>query len=84
MVVGWIQIGTAMNLRVIVWDLTKNEQVVSYYQKCDLANWTGDIALYGQTPGPRIVIMGWIWAFAMLAVGLWRFQKQKDRFILYI
>ena len=21
---------------------------------------------------------------AMLAVGLWRFQKQKDRFILYI
>ncbi len=43
-----------------------------------------DIALYGQTPGPRIVIMGWIWAFAMLAVGLWRFQKQKDRFILYI
>ena len=47
MVVGWIQIGTAMNLRVIVWDLTKNEQVVNYYQKCDLADWTGDIALYG-------------------------------------
>ena len=47
MVVGWMQIGTVMNLRMIVWNLTKGEEIASYYQKCSLANWTGDIALYG-------------------------------------
>lgn len=43
-----------------------------------------DIALYGQIPGMRIFIGGWIFALIMLAVGLWAFQKNKDKFILYI
>ena len=43
-----------------------------------------DIALYGQVPGPRIFWGGWIFAFIMLIVGVWAFQKNKDKFILYI
>lgn len=43
-----------------------------------------DMVLYGQVPGPRIFWGGWIWAFAMLFVGLWAFQRSKDKFILYI
>lgn len=43
-----------------------------------------DIALYGQMPGMRLVIGGWIWAALALAIGLWQFQKNKDKFILYI
>ena len=49
MVVGWVgNDDTTMNLRIIAWNLTTNEQVVNYnesgYPKAD---WTGDIALYG-------------------------------------
>lgn len=43
-----------------------------------------DMVLYGNVPGPRIFWGGWIWAFAMLSIGVWSFQKSKDRFILYI
>lgn len=43
-----------------------------------------DMVLYGQVPGPRIFWGGWIWAFIMLFVGLWAFQRSKDKFILYI
>ncbi len=43
-----------------------------------------DIALQGQMPGSRIVVGGWIWAFAMFAFGLFMFHKNKDKFILYL
>lgn len=43
-----------------------------------------DLVLYGRLPGPRIFWGGWIWAFLMLIVGVWAFQKNKDKFILYI
>lgn len=43
-----------------------------------------DLVLYGQVPGPRIFWGGWIFAFAMLFLGVWTFQKSKDKFILYI
>ncbi len=43
-----------------------------------------DLALYGQFPGPRIFWGGWLWAFVMLFIGVWAFQKNKNRFILYI
>lgn len=43
-----------------------------------------DITLHGNMPGPRIVIGGWIWAFAALIFGLLMFQKNKDKFILYL
>ncbi|MCC8101310.1 MAG: ABC transporter permease [Clostridiales bacterium] len=43
-----------------------------------------DIVYYGNVPGPRIFWGGWIIAFLMLAIGIWAFQRSKDRFILYI
>ncbi|MCD8104057.1 MAG: ABC transporter permease [Lachnospiraceae bacterium] len=43
-----------------------------------------DIVYYGNIPGPRIFWCGWLMSFLMLAFGVWRFQKSKDRFILYI
>lgn len=43
-----------------------------------------DIIYYGNLPGPRIFFGGWIIAFLMLAIGVWSFQRSKDRFVLYI
>ena len=43
-----------------------------------------DVALYGQLPGPRIFWGGWFLAFIMLIIGVWSFQRSKDKFILYI
>ncbi len=43
-----------------------------------------DCALYGRIPGLRLVAGGWLWAFIMLAVGLYQFRKNQDRFILYL
>lgn len=43
-----------------------------------------DLVLYGRIPGPRIFWGGWIFAFVMLFIGVWAFQKNKDKFILYI
>ena len=43
-----------------------------------------DMVLNGQLPGPRIFWGGWIWAFVMLVIGVWSFQRSKDKFILYI
>ena len=43
-----------------------------------------DIVLYGRIPGPRIIWGGWIWAIAMLIIGVVLFQKNQDRFILYL
>lgn len=43
-----------------------------------------DMVYYGRFPGPRIFWGGWLIAFLMLAVGVWSFQRSKDKFILYI
>lgn len=43
-----------------------------------------DMVLYGHVPGSRIFWGGWLWAFVMLLIGVWTFQKSKDKFILYI
>lgn len=43
-----------------------------------------DMVLNGQIPGPRIFWGGWLWAFVMLVIGVWSFQRSKDKFILYI
>ena len=43
-----------------------------------------DIALYGRMPGMRLVVGGWNWAIAMMVFGLFMFQKNKDRFVLYL
>ena len=43
-----------------------------------------DIVLYGRLPGPRLIWGGWIWAIVMLIIGVYFFQKNKDRFILYL
>ena len=43
-----------------------------------------DITLAGRMPGPRLVVGGWLWAFAALVLGLYVFQKKKDEFILHI
>ncbi|MCD8021785.1 MAG: ABC transporter permease [Lachnospiraceae bacterium] len=43
-----------------------------------------DMVYYGNVPGPRIFWGGWLIAFLMLAIGVWAFQRSKDRFILYI
>ena len=39
---------------------------------------------YGRLPGSRVFFGGWIIAFVMLGLGVWCFQKAKDKFILYI
>lgn len=43
-----------------------------------------DLVYYGRMPGPRIFWGGWLIAFLMLALGIWSFQRSKDKFILYI
>lgn len=43
-----------------------------------------DIVLYGRIPGPRIIWGGWFWAAVMMIIGVYFFQKNKDRFILYL
>ena len=43
-----------------------------------------DIIYYGNIPGPRVFWGGWLIAFVMLAIGVWSFQRSKDKFILYI
>ena len=42
------------------------------------------MVLYGVVPEARLFWGGWIIAFVMLVIGLLAFQKNKDRFILYI
>ncbi len=43
-----------------------------------------DIIYYGNWPGPRIFWGGWLIAFLALAIGVWSFQRSKDKFVLYI
>lgn len=43
-----------------------------------------DIILYGQIPELRLVVGGILIAFAVLVIGIWRFLKKQDDFILYI
>jgi lipopolysaccharide transport system permease protein len=43
-----------------------------------------DLVYYGRLPGPRIFWGGWAMAFIMLVIGVWSFQRSKDKFILYI
>jgi len=42
------------------------------------------LVLYGQLPSLRVVTGGCIWAVVMLIIGVYSFQRSKDRFILYI
>lgn len=43
-----------------------------------------DCILYGVPSGPKLYIAGIGWAVIMLTVGIWRFVKNQDRFILYV
>lgn len=43
-----------------------------------------DLIYYGRIPGPRVFWGGWLIAFLMLLIGIWSFQRTKDKFILYI
>ncbi len=43
-----------------------------------------EIVLYGRLPSPWLIWGGWIWAIVMLIIGVYFFQKNKDRFILYL
>lgn len=43
-----------------------------------------DIIYYGNIPGPRVFWGGWLIAFLVLAIGVWSFQRAKDKFILYL
>ncbi len=43
-----------------------------------------DLIYSGRLPGPRVFWGGWLIAFVMLFIGVWAFQRSKDRFFLYI
>lgn len=43
-----------------------------------------DLIYYGRLPGPRIFWGGWLISFLTLGIGVWAFQRSKDKFILYI
>ncbi|MEI3267001.1 MAG: ABC transporter permease [Frisingicoccus sp.] len=43
-----------------------------------------DLVLYGCFPTMRVFVGGWIWAFVMLALGLFVFKRSQDKFILYL
>ena len=43
-----------------------------------------DLALYGKFPGPRIFWGGILIGILMMVIGVWAFQRHKDKFILYI
>lgn len=62
-------------LQIVVKTLNPMYYYVTQFRQC---------ALYGQIPGARLVIGGWLWAFLLLAVGLHQFRKNQDRFILYL
>lgn len=39
---------------------------------------------YGEFPEMRVVVGGWLFALGMLIIGVYFFQRNKDKFILYI
>lgn len=43
-----------------------------------------DLVYYNTMPGPKIMLAGWVTAVLMLIIGLYTFQKNQDKFILYI
>lgn len=43
-----------------------------------------DIVYHGRLPKTYYFVGGWVLAFAMLVIGVYFFQKYKDKFILYI
>ena len=43
-----------------------------------------DLVLYGRWPGPRVFWGGWFFGIVMMIIGVYAFQKHKDKFILYI
>lgn len=43
-----------------------------------------DLIYYCRFPGPRVFWGGWLIAFLSLIIGVWSFQRSKDKFILYI
>ena len=47
-IIGWVESGTNMNLRMIVWNLTTGKQIADYNQGgVPKADWKGDIVFYG-------------------------------------
>lgn len=42
------------------------------------------LILYREFPSPNLVIGGILFSFGVLALGIWRFIKKQDNFILYI
>ena len=47
-IIGWVENGNNMNLRVVAWNMTTGVQLVNYNQGgVPKADWTGDIVLYG-------------------------------------
>ncbi len=47
-IVGWVESGNNMNLRMIAWNMTEGVKIVDYNQGgVPKADWTGDIVLYG-------------------------------------
>ncbi|MCI8454321.1 MAG: ABC transporter permease [Lachnospiraceae bacterium] len=43
-----------------------------------------DVVYYGQVPGWRILLGGWLLAFLAIVLGVWFFKRNQDKFILYI
>jgi len=39
---------------------------------------------YGSFPDIKIFAMGWLMAIVMLLIGIYFFQRSKDKFILYV
>ncbi|MBO5737146.1 MAG: hypothetical protein J6S04_04985, partial [Clostridia bacterium] len=65
-IVGWVENGTNMNLRMVVWNLTEGVKIADYNQGGVLkADWEGDIALYGhfgmETKVDKVypIVSGW-------------------------
>ena len=54
--VGWVENGTNMNLRMVVWNMTTGAKIVDYNQGgVAKADWKGDIALYGHFSRQTVV-----------------------------
>ena len=43
-----------------------------------------DVVYLGKLPSAYYFVGGWVLAFGMLVIGVYFFQKYKDKFILYI
>ena len=43
-----------------------------------------DLVLFGKLSSLSLIIRGLFFALLMLFIGIWRFKRNEDRFILYI